>query len=114
MAKLNVSELSAEERKQLIQELQLADQLEAKKAKVTEALEALVKKEGFESLASFLGERKPSVKRGKRATITDELKASIIKDLKNGSTVNELVKKYPASSSTINNIKKAAGLTKSK
>lgn len=57
---------------------------------------------------------KGAKKRAKRTAITAELRKSIVAALKGGGKGGEVAKKFGVSVPTIHNIKKAAGLTKSR
>lgn len=58
--------------------------------------------------------KKGSKKRAKRTVITPELKSGIIAALKAGGTGAAIASKFGVSVPTLHNIKKAAGLTKSR
>jgi DNA invertase Pin-like site-specific DNA recombinase len=55
---------------------------------------------------------KKATKRAKRAKITEELKAKVIEAVKNGGKGSEIAKDFGISIPSLQNIKKAAGLTK--
>ena len=65
-------------------------------------------------LDELLGTTGALPKKRKRAKITDSLRKSIIAALKTGKTVAEVAKMHKVSVPSVNNIKKAAGLTKSR
>jgi len=109
--------------------------LEKKAAKErAQKLENLHSELGYESreeliaaLGSVVGSKKTKAKRGpkpkkaaakkvakraKRAVITDELKAKVVEAVKAGSKGAEIAAKFGISIPSLQNIKKAAGLTK--
>ncbi|MCF7688518.1 MAG: helix-turn-helix domain-containing protein [Cephaloticoccus sp.] len=52
--------------------------------------------------------------RGKRARVTQELKAQVVADLQAGGTASAVAEKFGVSLPTVQNIKKAAGLVKAR
>ncbi len=104
---------------------------EAKRFKtVLEAIDSACKSQNFKSYDDFVTQlaafdkstslspdekkRDEKPKKRKKKTVTPEDKQAIIKDLEAGHTVAKIEKARGFSSSTINNIKKDAGLVKSK
>ena len=91
-----------------------------KKTALSRVMET-VKRFGFETIHELLEVADTAAistshlpKRRRRTKVDDKLRKSIIAMLKTGETVAMVAGKYMVSTATVNNIKKAAGLTKSK
>ncbi|MDQ8184439.1 hypothetical protein [Pelagicoccus sp. SDUM812002] len=82
--------------------------LESVKAKPGRKPQAVVKKAGRPAVAQ------KASKRAKRAKITEELKAKVIDAVKAGGKGAAIAKEFGISIPSLQNIKKAAGLTKSR
>jgi hypothetical protein len=79
---------------------------------------SLLKKFGFDSIHELLEIADTAVvassTKRKRAKIDDATRKAVVAVLKSGKTAAEVAKIHKISTATVNNIKKAAGLTKSK
>jgi hypothetical protein len=78
---------------------------------------AVLKQFGYDTIHELLEIADTAVvattKTRKRTKVTDPIRKSVISDLKRGDTVSVVAKHHKISTATVNNIKKAAGLTKS-
>jgi hypothetical protein len=106
-------------RKIALLETRAAKAVERRKLTALRKVTAFLKKLGYPSLAALtadLGSPKVTLvpKGKKRATITDSIRKGVIADLKAGKKAAAVSKKHGISLPSVNNIKKAAGLTKSK
>jgi hypothetical protein len=100
-------------------ETKAAKAIERRKSVVLRKVTALLKKLGYPSLAALtsdVGSTKvvSAVKVRKRANITDVIRKGVVSDLKTGKSAAAVAKKHGISRPSVNNIKKAAGLTKSR
>jgi histone H1/5 len=81
---------------------------------------AIVTKYGFATLAELTADAKNIVSKRaeaprKRAKITEEIRKAVLEDLKKGAdSAQAIAKRHGLSQPSVNNIKKAAGLTKSR
>ena len=117
----------------------LTAELEALKVKAAEELKekltSLPEKMGYKSMVALVTDLLPycrgkfvavdeasavkpgapkAAKKGKRVTITDEMRKGIVEDLKAGKTAKAVATKHGVSVASVNLIKKAAKLTKKK
>jgi hypothetical protein len=100
-------------------ETKAAREVERKKKATIRKVSAFLKKLGYPSLAALTADvGTPKVvsvtKVKKRATITDAIRKSVISALKAGTKAAVVAKSHGISIPSVNNIKKAAGLTKNK
>jgi len=99
--------------------IKAAEKIESAKSDLND----LVTKHGFKSVKQFLTDLgyiktegaapvDASTVENKRTKVTEEIEAKIVEMINDKKTATEIAEKFNVSTSTVNNIKKANGLTK--